>query len=126
LSKTFATHDPKRGVCYDLPSNAPPNRSPCAIAHVVNTHCVGCHDSVAGPGQLDFTNWKEIGNGLSSWAHEDDQGHQLAREVSLRKILDRITSTDRAFKMPLSRSLPAEDFTTLREWLTAQLENPQP
>jgi hypothetical protein len=122
LSKTFNIHDPQKGVCYDLPTDAQPNRSPCSIAHVVNTHCAGCHSSVDGPGHLDFSNWKDIGNGVFSWAHENDDGVQLTKKESLQRMLDRITSSDLEFRMPYRRAMPEEDKLTAREWLTHELE----
>jgi mono/diheme cytochrome c family protein len=121
LSKTFATQDPTLGVCYDAPSDAPPNRSPCAIAHVVSTHCAGCHSSSAGPGHLDFTTWKDLGDGTFSWAHLEN-GAQLPRAESLRRIRERITTPDREKRMPLMRSLPEEDLATFQTWLEREIE----
>jgi hypothetical protein len=130
LSKTFAMHDPAPGVCYDIPDGASPNRSPCAIAHIVSTQCAGCHDSadgpVDGPLRLDFTQWVDVGGGVYSWPHHDKDGNQLPRAESLRRILERITASDLSRRMPLFRALSAEDFTTFRGWLTTTLENPQP
>jgi hypothetical protein len=126
LSKTFRIHDPTKGVCYDLPPSAPPNRSPCAIAHIVNAHCVGCHGSAGGPGGLDLSSWTDVGGGTFSWSHVDENGQQLPRAESLRRILDRITTPDRNRRMPLLRAMPVEDFATFREWLTTNLEAPAP
>jgi hypothetical protein len=122
LSKTFSMHDPAKGVCYDIPEGASPNRSPCAIAHVVSGQCAGCHSSVSGPGHLDFTRWVDVGGGVFSWPHTDQSGVQLAPAESRRRMLERITSTDRRLRMPLLRAMPAEDFATFRTWLTT--ENP--
>jgi hypothetical protein len=124
LSKTFSTHDPDKGVCYDLPEKASPNRSPCAIAHVVSANCAGCHSSIAGAGRLDFTKWTDIGGGTFSWSHADPGGNQLPRAESLRRMLDRITTADRNKRMPLLRAMPADDFLTFRQWLTTSLETP--
>jgi hypothetical protein len=124
LSKTFATHDPEKGVCYDIPDNASPNRSPCAIAHVVGGQCSNCHSDVAGPGHLDFTQWVDVGGGVFSWPHQDDAGQQLPPKESYRRMLERITSPDRAIRMPLLRAMPSEDFVTFREWLKSRVETP--
>lgn len=122
LSRTFQTHDPRPGSCYDAPADAPPNRSPCAVAYVVNTHCTGCHNSPKGPGNLDLTDWRDVGGGVFSWTHTDDEGRQLPREESLRRIRFRITTTDREKKMPLARTMPEGDVTQFTEWLDTTLE----
>jgi hypothetical protein len=126
LSKTFSVHNPEKGTCYDVPAGAAPNRSPCAIAHVVSANCAGCHASTAGPGKLDFTNWKDVGGGTFSWPHLDAQGNQLSREESLRRILDRIVTTERDKRMPLLRAMSTDDFNTFRGWLTTTLEGSNP
>lgn len=122
LSTTFGLHDPKAGTCYDLPTGAGPNRSPCAIAHVVSENCAGCHASVDGPGHLDFTQWRDIGDGVFSWAHLDANGAQLPRDESLRRILARITASDPNVRMPLLRAMSEDDHKTLRIWITSTLE----
>lgn len=125
LSKTFATHDPRPGECYDLPSDAPPNRAPCVVASIVANQCVSCHRSPSGPGHLDFTRWIPLPDGTFSWAHTDG-GAQLPRRETLRRILDRITTPDRDKRMPLLRTLPVEEAVTLRGWLEESLESTTP
>jgi hypothetical protein len=126
LSKTFSIHNPVKGTCYDVPVGAPPNRAPCAIASVVSANCAGCHSSTTGPGRLDFTNWQDVGGGQFSWAHLDENGQQLPRAESQRRMLDRITTADRSRRMPLLRAMPGDDFVTFRGWLTTNLEEPTP
>jgi hypothetical protein len=36
-------------------------------------------------------------------------------------MLDRITSTDRAFKMPYMRTMPEQDTSAFRNWLEQSL-----
>jgi hypothetical protein len=124
LSKTFSVHNPEQGTCYDVPADAPAERAPCAIAHVVSSQCAGCHDSTAGFGHLDFTKWVDVGGGVYSWPHLGEDGAQLPRAESLERIKDRITNPNLTLRMPKARAMPAEDFTTLRDWLTTNLENP--
>jgi hypothetical protein len=125
LSKTFSTQDPKAGVCYDQPANAPANRPPCAVANIVANQCADCHSSVLARGHLDLTQWTLQADGAFSWPHNDDAGNPLSRTDSLQRILDRITSPDPDKRMPFQRSLESADLETFKTWLTFNL-SPSP
>jgi hypothetical protein len=124
LSKTFSVHDPEKGVCYDSATDAPAERAPCAIAGIVATNCATCHSSTGGGGHLDFTSWIDIGGGQFTWSHLDDHGQQLSHQESLRRIQSRINESNAQKRMPLMRSLSAEELATFRGWLASELGTP--
>jgi hypothetical protein len=119
LSKTFSTHDPKAGTCYDVATTAPAGRAPCVIASIVEDNCQSCHAGARPSGRLDLSRWDPA---TQSFRHTDASGTSLPPRETFARMLERITTSDTRRRMPLLRVLPQADAATLRAWLNERLE----
>ncbi len=123
-SKTFLQTDPHSDQCYDLApgSSGGASRPPCSVAYTLAKNCAACHTGTAGQGALDLTGWTQDANGVATFPHLS-QGVQLPAAETLRRVLDRISTSDPARVMPLGQSMPARDREALYLWFDQRLQS---
>lgn len=123
-SQTFSTPDPVSTQCYDfaLDSTSEPIHSPlpCQVAHVISRNCASCHSSQGASGGLDLTGWTTLEDGTQTFPHKKG-GRQVDRSTTMQSIYDRITSTNKAKRMPLDRDISSGDLEQLFQWVNKVL-----
>lgn len=124
-SNTFKQADPLAGKCYDYDSASAVGNAeetaPCEIAYLIKKRCAGCHGDASDLG-VDFTTWKKLDDGNYGFVHlNENRDAQLSKTASLKLILERITSTDSAFKMPQGGAMTELEKQTLYKWLDKEI-----
>jgi hypothetical protein len=123
LSSSFAQTDPVPGQCYDFAPDTvatgalASSRPPCAVAYLLQKNCVSCHSSPdTGGAGLDLAHWDRLSNGSTGFAQLDESGKQRSRKDVFDAIVDRLSSSDTAFRMPRGRFMSASDREQLYLW----------
>ena len=115
--ETFRQVDPRSDECYDVPPDARASRPPCAVAFIVQQSCASCHTGTAAQGGLDLLGWTRDSQGLETFPHRTRDGVQLPAAETMQRLLDRITTSDPARRMPLGQSMPAQQREALYLWV---------
>jgi hypothetical protein len=117
LSRAFSEPDPVPGRCYDLPGGASPQDAPpCQVAFVLARNCASCHGGGYPMAGLDLTRWIPLPDGTRGFAHVDAGGRQLPRQVTLERIVDRLTTLDEERRMPWKRHIDGADREAIYVW----------
>lgn len=112
LGHTFAEPDPVSTRCYDRPSDATTGGPPCRVSHLLEKHCASCHGAAGG---LDLTRWITLVGGDAGFPHVRD-GAPVPRAETMRRVVERLESTDDELRMPLNKFMPAEDREAIYLW----------
>ena len=118
--QTFRQVDPRSDECYDVAPDARPSRPPCAVAFIVQENCAACHTGTAAQGGLDLLGWTRDSQGIETFPHRTKDGAQLPAAETVKRLLERITTSDPARLMPLGRSMPARQREALYLWVDAR------
>ncbi|WP_394836763.1 hypothetical protein LVJ94_07630 [Pendulispora rubella] len=107
-SRTFSTSNPEHGKCYDCLGGTcteGPDKLPCEVNYIVQTHCGSCH-SENRPGYMRVTLTKlvRLADGTYGFDHEGPDGNKLTRNQSFRRIMQFITKGDP--DAPGTRTMP--------------------
>jgi hypothetical protein len=99
-----------------------PTRPGCAVTAIIQNRCATCHDEIPFDlnddfGRLDLSHWIELPDGTFAFPHVDANGNQLPTALTMRQILDRITSDDPDFRMPLGDQVVGDDLVAFTSWL---------
>lgn len=124
-SATFRTKDPASEHCYDrAPGDATPEaeRPPCRVAFILQKNCESCHKGEGAAGGLDLSRWAVQADGKPGFAHRSPEGQPVETQETLKRIYDRMVSTDPALRMPLNKEIPIADRDTLFLWINKTLE----
>lgn len=117
LSKTFAMQDPEASQCYDFVSGQQ-SKVPCEVDFIIKKSCAGCHNNDHASGGLDLTAWIKDKAGEGNFIHRDPSSDkQLPRLETMKRISERLSSTDPDFSMPLSSYMDPTDRATLFKWV---------
>ena len=117
LGQTFSTSNPDPERCYDTLSGPSTGATPpCRIAAIVQTNCKTCHSATTGPGKLDLTQWVLDPQGSWTFAMLDDQNQQRTAADVQNRLLDRLSSSDPARRMPMGMEMPGADREALYLW----------
>jgi hypothetical protein len=114
--RTFRQVDPRSDECYDVAPDARASRPPCAVAFIVQENCASCHTGTTAQGGLDLLGWTRDSQGNETFPHRTTDGIQLPAAETMKRLLDRITTSDPARQMPLGRSMPAQQREALYLW----------
>ncbi len=107
--------DPQR--CYDsAPEGRRKDAPPCQVASILERNCARCHGS-AGDSRLDLTTW----SAADGFVHLDSQGHPIPARDSLARLIDSITTSDPAHRMPRGRPMTSQDRQALYKWAQERL-----
>lgn len=121
ISDTFLNPDPDSKSCYDFaPGQDPNGRPPCLVAYLFEKNCATCHSSSGAKGGLDLTKWIDVGGGVFSFPHLDDNKKQYSRAQTLTVIAERLTTSDEEERMPSNKYISTEDLQTLVKWVEAE------
>jgi hypothetical protein len=121
--RTFRQADPRSDECYDVaPGARAAARPPCAVAFIVQESCATCHAGTSAQGGLDLLGWTRDSQGVETFPHRTQDGVQLPAAETMRRLLDRITTSDPARLMPLGRSMPARQREALYLWVDARVQ----
>ena len=115
--------DPKR--CHDLaPGSAAGQGPPCRVAFILSKNCGQCHNagSEDRAGRLDVNSWMPApdGNG-HTFRHVDEHMAQLSARDSLGRIIERLSSSDAATRMPKGKVMPNDERQELFLWAQEEL-----
>ncbi|HUP57643.1 MAG TPA: hypothetical protein VM598_09345, partial [Bdellovibrionota bacterium] len=122
-SNAFVASDPRRGECYDHePGSNPANKPPCRVSYLLEKNCVGCHGKTTPSGRLDLSSWIPLADGSMSFPHLDASGSQLSRAETLKRIDERMTTSDPDRRMPYNRYIPSDDQVQIVSWIGSQLK----
>lgn len=89
LSNAFAEPNPVEGHCYDVSGATSESRPPCAVASLLESRCVGCHNAESAGG-LDLSRWTPGPDGGFRHLRGPDQV-PVPRLESLKLILESIS-----------------------------------
>lgn len=119
-SKSFVVPDPVPGTCYDFPPGYDPvGKPPCSVSFILQKNCVGCHSADLTFGGLDLSKWVLTSNGQMSFPHIKE-GVQQTKARTFSSLIERVTATDPAQRMPLNRYLSSDDQSRLYLWFEEQ------
>ncbi len=123
-SRAFRARDLAARQCYDhAPGTNPEDAPPCRITHVLKKNCAGCHDSAQdGDGNLDLGGWIKAPDGRNrTFPHLDKVWDQVAPEVTLTKLVERLAARDPKLRMPKNRLMRADERDELMQWAQQEL-----
>ncbi len=124
-SATYRVKDPVSEECYDrAPDDATPeaDRPPCRVAFILQKNCDTCHKGEGAAGGLDLSRWGIQADGKAGFSHKGEDGQPVAPSESLKRIYDRMVSTDPELRMPLNQEISVADRDTLFLWINKTLE----
>lgn len=125
LSTTFSTPDPEATQCYDYAPGHQPTTLPCEVAYVIKKNCSNCHSGEGASGNLDLSAWQRISDGSFSFLHQDDEGSQLPKRETFKRLLERLSSSDESKLMPLNKHMMATERAQLYKWANKESESAQ-
>jgi mono/diheme cytochrome c family protein len=123
-SRAFRARDLAARQCYDhAPGTKPEDAPPCRITHVLKKNCAGCHDSAQdGDGNLDLGGWIKAPDGRNrTFPHLDKFWDQVAPEVTLTKLVERLAARDPKLRMPKNRLMRGDERDELMQWAQQEL-----
>jgi hypothetical protein len=126
LSKSFATFNPDRSVCYDFKNGAPTSSAtavPCRVAAILRNACVRCHSSTTQEPYLDLSHFIKDATGMSGFPHLDEKGKAISSQQTFQMMIERISSTDSDSRMPYLSEMPTTDRQELYKWLGQQQQS---
>ncbi|MCX6124884.1 MAG: hypothetical protein NTV34_09075, partial [Proteobacteria bacterium] len=113
----FMTKERNNNICYDLPAGVSgKNRAPCRVAAILERNCTSCHSAASPQGGLDLSTWSAQSNGDFGFVHHRGSQNVPAKET-LASIIARLSDQDPAKRMPLMKSMPADEREELFLWL---------
>lgn len=121
LSNTFSTRDPEAKKCYDFAPDHQPTDLPCEIAFNIQNNCAVCHSGGSAASGLNLTKW--INNtelNEANFMHTDSNGKQIAKTVTMTRIISRLSTNDENVSMPFRRFMKPNDRAQLFEWANQQ------
>lgn len=119
MSQSFIKESPEKGVCYDFASGYDSDgKPPCEVAYVLSNSCEQCHSATNNQGGLDVSTWTK-GKGFT---HVDADGNEIAFHESLRRIDERLVSSDVSKRMPLTKHMSSYDRDLLYRWVKSEME----
>ena len=124
VSQAFATPDLNSSQCYDFApgTTGSQGRPPCAVSFVLEKNCATCHRKAGAGGGLDLTGWVPDKGGGFTFPHVKD-GNQLTRKATFTALVERLTTTDEALRMPLGRHISVKDREDLFRWADTTLSH---
>ncbi len=118
LSKAFAEPDPVSTTCYDQKPGATPSGLPCEVAWTLKVHCEKCHKDDT---TFDLSQWKPMTGG-NGFPHFDEDGKEIGRLETFKRIKARLDTPDKAKRMPKNQDMPDADRARLYKWIAAVLD----
>lgn len=125
LSTTFSTPDPEATQCYDFVPGHQPTTLPCEVAYVIKKNCSNCHSGEGASGNLDLSAWQRMSDGSFSFSHGDDEGAQLPKSETFKRLLERLSTNDESKLMPLNKHMSATERAQLYKWVNKEGESAQ-
>jgi hypothetical protein len=118
LSQSFNQTNPDPSACYDYgPGYDPSGRPPCRVAYILDRNCASCHSSTKGPKHLALNGWMKLSDGTFNFPHLDADGNQLPANVTMQRILDRLSDGNPGKRMPpAGKYLSSQDRQDLYLW----------
>jgi hypothetical protein len=126
LGRGFREPNPVPGQCYDYaPGVNPESRPPCKVAHILDQYCASCHSNTFEKPYLDLLGWTKLREGGRGFPHLDEQGNQYPFNVTMERMLSRMSSADPKIRMPFKRHIDALDREELFKWINESLNTPR-
>jgi len=123
LSNTFRQSNPDPRQCYDHAAGAKvENAPPCRVAFILQKNCAACHAGPDANAGLDLTSWISSPDGKSrTFPHLDGDRRQVDAHETLTRMVERLTSTNPAIRMPKQMVMPGQERQELFLWVQEQL-----
>jgi hypothetical protein len=100
-----------------------PQTIPANVRFVLENRCILCHDEVLSEfGRLDMKHWVDTPDGRKSFVNVDASGKQYPSSRTFQEVLNRISTDDTDFHMPLGYTLKPDEDGPLRTWLNERLK----
>jgi hypothetical protein len=119
LSATFAQDDPVPGVCYEAFTQRPKELT-CEIESLLQKNCVMCHSQQNNSGGLALDRIGHLEDGRLAFAHSRD-GCQVDPATTLQAIVDSLSTTNTARRMPLLKHIDPFEREDLLNWTKRQM-----
>ncbi len=115
-----ADADPRQ--CYDFAPGAKREQAPpCGVAYILEKNCARCHSATGEKsGGLDLTRWVAAA-GIPAFPHVGRDGKPVAPKETLARMLDRLSTSDPALRMPKQMAMPSQERQALYLWVEQEL-----
>jgi hypothetical protein len=117
--------NPSPDQCYDYGVTGQPSSLPCKVADIVTRNCASCHSRTDGPGNLNIKSWSKGPDGSFSFEHYGEDGQRLPKNLSMGRIIERLSTADKLRLMPLNKLMPDVERATLYKWANEESRKPQ-
>ncbi len=116
-SESFKNGARVTNQCYDFaPGETADPSLPCEVSSLLQSRCVMCHSSAGPAAGLALDRQILLADGSTGFSHRDAAGNPVPRRETFSRIVQRLSHSDPARRMPLRMEIPTKERETLYLW----------